>query len=1752
MGRAWRTPFRPLERPTHINHHHTRAARALAALTTGLLALGLASVTFAAPSPAQAAPAPAGQGFTVTPSDLAFILKQIKISEHHAATATPANPCGTLVGPGPNQIPDTLSAYGLRTVDGSCNNLVPHQETFAASDRTFPRLTNPVFRNAESIDNTFPVGPPGPTSYQQKSGSVVDSQPRVISNLIDDQTSSNPAAVAAAGFPVRAQPGSPRYVPCTTDPDPLSDPPVEGVPDGCVPSHQTLPIPNITTDAGLSPPYNSLFTFFGQFFDHGVDQTVKGGGTVFIPLKADDPLITRGPDGKPNTGDEVPPSQAFMVLTRAQNQPGPDGKLGTGDDVQNAANTDSPWVDQSQTYSSHASHQVFLREYVENATGRPVSTGRLLDGLAAGQTYDGSPDDSSGMSTWAAVKKQSADLLGIQLRDRDVTNVPMIATDPYGKFLPGPARGLPQFVTRHGLVEADRSDDGGRGTPVPDDVLHFDTPFVADMASNADPSPQDTDHDPATPRVTPVPDADHTPSADFAAQPPGTYDDEMLDAHFTCGDPRCNENIALTSIHHVFHAEHNRLVAQIEDALVHDTSGATHLSDWQLPDGAGAGPDSWNGERIFQAARFVNEMEYQHVVFEEFARKVAPSIPEFSGYNPDVNPAISAEFAQGVYRFGHSMLDEDVARKTEDPATGAVKDDSIPLLTAFLNPPEYFAGGAAGTLTPDQAAGSVLMGSSDQVGNEIDEFVTETLRNNLLGLPMDLAAINIARARETGIPPLNSVRAQIEEATNDSSMAPYESWSEFGRQLKHPESLVNFVAAYGKHPTIVNATTLAAKRAAARAIVDPQPGDVPPADAADFMLGDGDWQLRHGDTNTGIEDVDLWVGGLAEATNLNGGLLGSTFNYIFEKQLTDLQDGDRFYYLNRTPGMNLLSQLEGNSFAEMIQRNTDGTHALKSDAFSTVDCRFELGHLDGTPDGYDQFGQALADDPTTDCDEHQRLQRGPDGTIAYRTTNSVDRSGINAQSVYDGTPGDDRVAGGTDDDTFWGGAGNDTIQGNSGNDVALGGDGNDVVNDLGGDDTLKGGPGDDAVDGGPGLDLLLGGDGHDVISGGLGGNLVFGGPDSDFVIAGDGTDTAQGDGGDDWLQGGKGADALVGDHDAPYFDDPGQVAPGNDVLLGQTGNSTYDAEGGDDVMSATGAIDAFGGFGGFDWATHQYDTVGANDDMNINRTQMRNPPSVVNSDSWQETEAVSGSPYDDVIRGDDTVPSTLGGHGYTGCDVLDQAGIDRIHGLSALLTSDRLTAPSGPVVAASQAGFCPVSGQVWGAGNILLGGAGSDTLEGRGGDDIIDGDRALTVRISVRTDPSEPATEIGSTDLMEHRAQSGDFGPGTEGMTLQQAVFARLVDPKDLVMVRQIDDPTPAPGTVDTAVFSDLRANYDCITDGVTTSPCGLTSTGATTQVVDARGNGSDGTDTIRNIERLEFGDVLKAAAPTNVKTKAGDGQATVSWTRPTTRELTSYDVELTDLNTGVSSVLPVSDPKATSRVVTGLTNGTAYTFRVRAVNSAGDGDWSVSTDPVTPTVVVPAPIAPVLTSRLTRSVVGVGHHVEATGTVTPFQGVTVTLSRDLPDGTMRTIASTKLPASATSGSFRLPVPTNASGLRAYHVTVTGPTVAALDGPSLTLAVFRVDVPRVSPRGREFVIVQNTGRTVAQIGGWRLRDRIGKVLVLPDFSLAAGARIRVYTGKGLSTRHALFLGKGYDMWFAHHDTVHLYDARGWTLDSLRY
>src|SRR5262249_26953963 len=138
------------------------------------------------------------------------------------------------------------------------------------------------------------------------------------------------------------------------------------------------------------------------------------------------------------------------------------------------------------------------------------------------------------------------------------------------------------------------------------------------------------------------------------------------------------------------------------------------------------------------------------------------------------------------------------------------------LIQAFLNP---LAFDQSGTLTAAQAAGAIARGTTRQAGNEIDEFVTEAVRNNLLGLPLDLPDLNITRGPDPGFPPLTAARAAFSSHPGDMDLQPYGSWYDSLLPLRPPESLVNFIAAYGTHPTITAATTTADKRAAAAAIV---------------------------------------------------------------------------------------------------------------------------------------------------------------------------------------------------------------------------------------------------------------------------------------------------------------------------------------------------------------------------------------------------------------------------------------------------------------------------------------------------------------------------------------------------------------------------------------------------------------------------------------------------------------------------------------------------------------------------------------------------------------------------------------------------------------------------------------------------------------------------------------------------------------------------------------------------------------------
>ena len=93
--------------------------------------------------------------------------------------------------------------------------------------------------------------------------------------------------------------------------------------------------------------------------------------------------------------------------------------------------------------------------------------------------------------------------------------------------------------------------------------------------------------------------------------------------------------------------------------------------------------------------------------------------------------------------------------------------------------------------------------------------------------------------------------------------------------------------------------------------------------------------------------------------------------------------------------------------------------------------------------------------------------------------------------------------------------------------------------------------------------------------------------------------------------------------------------------------------------------------------------------------------------------------------------------------------------------------------------------------------------------------------------------------------------------------------------------------------------------------------------------------------------------APTGVSATAGNGSAAVSWTAPSSNgggAITSYTVTPYVGSTAQTPVTVSGSPPATSTTVTGLTNGTTYTFTVSATNSVGNGPASSPSNAVTPT----------------------------------------------------------------------------------------------------------------------------------------------------------------------------------------------------------
>ncbi|MCZ6573733.1 MAG: peroxiredoxin [Planctomycetota bacterium] len=277
--------------------------------------------------------------------------------------------------------------------------------------------------------------------------------------------------------------------------------------------------------------------------------------------------------------------------------------------------------------------------------------------------------------------------------------------------------------------------------------------------------------------------------------------DPML---FLAGDVRANEHVGLTALHTLFLREHNRLADEIRA----DNPGLS-------------------GEDIYQAARRWVGAQLQVITVKEFLPVLlGPGVlPAYAGYQPTVDPGISNLFSTACYRFGHTQVSGRLMRL--DASGFEIPQGHLALRDAFFQPARIRTEGG---IDP------ILRGLAAQPAQEVDLLIVDDLRSFLFGPPgaggLDLAALNIQRGRDHGLPSYNQCRVRM-------GLAPKTSFADVTSDAALQTALA------GEYAT--------------------------------------------------VDAIDAWVGGLAE-DHRPGAMVGELLWTVLRDQFQRLRDGDRFWY----------------------------------------------------------------------------------------------------------------------------------------------------------------------------------------------------------------------------------------------------------------------------------------------------------------------------------------------------------------------------------------------------------------------------------------------------------------------------------------------------------------------------------------------------------------------------------------------------------------------------------------------------------------------------------------------------------------------------------------------------------------------------------------------------------------------------------------------------------------------------------------
>nr|XP_014344446.1 PREDICTED: peroxidasin-like protein isoform X2 [Latimeria chalumnae] len=319
---------------------------------------------------------------------------------------------------------------------------------------------------------------------------------------------------------------------------------------------------------------------------------------------------------------------------------------------------------------------------------------------------------------------------------------------------------------------------------------------------------------------------------------------------FLAGDHRANEQLGLTAMHTLWYREHNRIATELLKLNPH-----------------------WDGDTIYHEARKIVGAQMQHITYQHWLPKILGDhgmkmMGEYKGYNPNVNSGIINAFATAAFRFGHTLINPILYRLNE--TFDEIPEGHIPLHKAFFSPFRIIQEGGIDPLLRGLFGVAGKMRVPSQL---LNLELTEKLFSVAHLVALDLAAINIQRGRDHGVPPYVDYRVFC----NLSSVQDFE---EFKNEIKNPDVRERLKRLYG---TPLN--------------------------------------------------IDLWPALMVEDV-IPGTRVGPTLMCLFVTQFKRLRDGDRFWYENPgvfTPAQ--LTQLKQASLARVLCDSGDNIQQVQPDVF---------------------------------------------------------------------------------------------------------------------------------------------------------------------------------------------------------------------------------------------------------------------------------------------------------------------------------------------------------------------------------------------------------------------------------------------------------------------------------------------------------------------------------------------------------------------------------------------------------------------------------------------------------------------------------------------------------------------------------------------------------------------------------------------------------------------------------------------------